>query len=179
MSGLLRHITLRRKLTLITMTACTVAILIACLGFAVYDLLAARHAMIEQMRAHAAIVGADGTASLSFGDPKDATAILSSMRAEPQVEVAALFTADGHPFASYLRESELRDLVPSAPIGNTARFGRDYLEVGKPVLMDQRQLGWVYLRCDLHTLNARLRQYAFILALVFGCAYCAAWPENP
>src|SRR6185437_1339578 len=146
----------------------------ACLGFAVYDLLAARRAMIEQMRAHAAIVAADSTASLSFGDPNDATTLLSSLRAEPQVQVAAIFTADGRLFASYLRDPDLRQMLPSFPIGDAARFGSDSLEVGMPVLLNQRQLGWVYLRCDLHALNARLRQYAFILVSVFGCAYCAA-----
>ena len=79
------------------------------------------------------------------------------MRAEPQIEVAVLFTSEGRVLATYLRDPELRDRVPASPIGDTARFGRASLEVGAPVIMDQRQLGWVYLRCDLHALNARLQ----------------------
>ena len=175
MSGFWGKLSIRRKLTLITMSACGAAMLVACSCFGVYDLLAVRLAMIEQMQTQAAIIAGNSTASLTFADPNDATSILSGFRNEPQIEAACLVTADGKLLASYVRQPAVVPSLPSAPGPDGARLGAGSLEVCRPVVLDGKRLGTVYLRADLNRLYARIRQYAVTLTGVFAGAYALAW----
>jgi len=174
-SGSWGKLSIRRKLTLITMSACGAAMVVACSCFGTYDLLAVRRSMVEQMQTQAAIIAGNSTASLSFADPSDATGTLSGFREEPQVEMACIFTADGKLLASYVREDALRPLLPSGPELDGTRFAAGDLEVHRPVMLDGKRLGTVYLRSDLHRLYARMRQYALTLVGVFAGAYALAW----
>ena len=174
MSGLWGKLSIRRKLTLITMSACGAAMVAACSCFGVYDLLSVRLSLIEQMQTQAAIIAGNSTASLTFADPNDAAGTLSGFRNEPQIQAACLFTADGKLLASYLRQQTLVPSLPSAPGADGARFDAGHLEVCRPVMLDGKRLGTVYLRSDLHRLYARIRQYALTLIGVFAAAYALA-----
>jgi len=161
------------KLTLITMTACGGAILVACAGFGAYDLLTVRRAMEEAMDTHAAIVAENSTAAVSFGDAPGATGILQSLHAERQIEGAAVFIHDGTPLATYVRPDSGAELPKAAqPFG--IRFGHNALEVSRPIELDGRRIGSVYVRADLSELRSRVRHYTLILLAVMAAATATA-----
>ena len=171
----LNKLSIRSKLTLAAMLACGGAILVACAAFAVHDLLDARRSMVDQMGAEAAIIAGNSTAALSFVDQNDAAGTLAGLKAEPGMQVAALFTSDGKALATYLRDPSARTLLPIRPSQDGARFGSGFLEVYYPVQLDGRRVGTVYLRSDLQRLEARVKRYFWILLAVFIGAKAVAW----
>src|SRR6478609_5820019 len=168
-----QKLSIRVKLTLITMTACGGAILVACAGFGAYDLLAVRHAMEEAMDTHAAIIADNSTAAVSFGDAPGAAGILQSLRAEKQVDAAVIFDADGHSLASYTRSEGVTGL-PAMAGATGINFGKDFLEDTRPIMLDGRRIGTVYVRADLSELRARVRHYTLILLAVMAAATATA-----
>ncbi len=168
-----QKLSIRVKLTLITMTACGGAILVACAGFGAYDLLAVRHAMEEAMDTHAAIIADNSTAAVSFGDAPGASSILQSLRAEKQIDGAVIFDTDGRNLASYTRSEGISGL-PSAVGPTGIAFGKDYLEDTRPIMLDGRRIGTVYVRADLSELRSRVRHYTLILLAVMAAATATA-----
>src|ERR1700761_7552709 len=100
-----RKLSIRAKLALFTVVASGAAILVACGGFAAYDILSARRAVLETCETQAAIIAGNCTASLSFGDTTDATNTLSSLKSDGRVEPAAVYTSDLKLMAGYTREA--------------------------------------------------------------------------
>src|SRR6185437_5675347 len=166
-------LSIRVKLTLITMTACGGAILVACAGFGAYDLLAVRHAMEESMDTHAAIIADNSTAAVSFGNASDAQSILQSLHAEKQIEAAAVYGADDHLLANYMRSKDVSEPPGSARPQGIA-FENNYLVVSRPISLDGRRIGSVYIRADLSALRARVRHYTLILLAVMAAATATA-----
>ena len=171
-----RKLSIRTKLTLITMLACSGGILVACFAFGAYDLFQVRQAIVEAVDTHAAIIVGNSTAALSFGDPSDAAGTLGSLRGAREVELAEMFTTDGRVLATYARDESLRPLLPQHPGETTTgpRFGKNYIEVYRPVLLDGRRVGTVYLRAGLEQLRARIRTYLFTLVGVIFAACATA-----
>ncbi len=173
MSSFFGKLSIRVKLTLITMTACGGAILVACAGFGAYDLLAVRHAMEESMDTHAAIIADNSTAAVSFGNASDAQSILQSLHAERQIEAAAVYGADDHLLANYMRSKDVSE-PPSSARPQGIAFENNYLVVSRPISLDGRRIGSVYIRADLSALRGRVRHYTLILLAVMAAATATA-----
>ena len=92
--GRSHDVSIRTKLIAGTMVACAAAVLVACTGFALYDLASARRGSADEVDAFANMLALNGTAAVSFADPKDAASVLSSLRAEEEVEAAGFYLAD-------------------------------------------------------------------------------------
>src|SRR4051812_34302033 len=104
---LLQNISIRRKLTVITMLTTGLALLLACGSFVIYDLLTFREEMVKELTSMTDIIGANSTAALSFGDQADATGTLASLRSQPAILGARVIAADGKIFASYVHDPSL------------------------------------------------------------------------
>src|SRR6185295_19062724 len=109
-----RNIPIRRKLTAIIMLTSSIALLVACAVFVAYDQVAMRTAMTRNLSAVAQMVGANSTAALTFGDQTSAEEILASLRAEPQVVSACIYSEHKTPFASYVRGDSAENFRPPA-----------------------------------------------------------------
>jgi signal transduction histidine kinase/CheY-like chemotaxis protein/HPt (histidine-containing phosphotransfer) domain-containing protein len=173
-SKFFQKLSIRVKLTLITMTACGGAILVACAGFGAYDLLSVRRAMEEAMDTHAAIIADNSTAAISFGDAPTAAGILQSLHAERQIQAAAVYTADNHRLATYARSDTASQRLPDAAPPDGSRFTHDSLEIGRSIMLDGKLIGSVYIRADLGELHSRVRRYTLILLAVMAAATATA-----
>jgi signal transduction histidine kinase/DNA-binding response OmpR family regulator len=159
---LLQNISIRRKLTVITMLTTGLALLLACGSFVVYDLLTFRDEMVKELTSMTDIIGANSTAALSFGDQADATGTLSSLRSQPAILGARVIAADGKIFASYVQDPGMHmDLELGKELAGV-RFKGDYLELWRPIVLDNKVLGTVYVRSDLSELNHRIHRYVLI-----------------
>src|SRR5271169_1340227 len=98
-----RDISIRHKLTLVTMLATAAALLVAVGALATYDFVTFRHAMMRNLETHADIVGNNSVGALSFADAADAKADLASLRADPHIVAAALYQQSGEVLATYFR----------------------------------------------------------------------------
>ena len=117
----LRTLSIKRKLMLITMSTSTVALLLASVGFVVYDLVAFRSQMSDDLMTQAEIVGANSMAALAFRDGPAAREILSALKAREGIVAAALYAPDGSLVADYRRDNGAVRAVPARPDSTAAR----------------------------------------------------------
>ena len=164
------NLSIKRKLIVLAMFSAGVALLVACSLFMVFDVMMCREEMIKSLRMHAAIVGQNSMAALSFNDGNDARQTLTSLRADPHVVDACIFGTDGKVFATYSHKEGVEAVVPASVPAVGYQFANQHLAVAEMVKLDGHEIGTVYVRSDLGELHDRITRYAMTLAGVF----CAA-----
>src|ERR1035441_2674304 len=106
-----RRLSIKRKLQVTTLGGIAVALVLSCLAFASYDLIVCRNSLLRDLETLAEIVGSNSTAALSFGDQNAAGELLSALRAKPRIRKALIYSADGKPFARYVRAGDHNDFT--------------------------------------------------------------------
>ena len=159
----LRTLSIKRKLMLITMSTSTVALLLASVGFVVFDLVAFRNQMSDDLMTQAEIVGANSMAALAFSDGPAAREILSALKARESIVAAALYAPDGALLADYRRVGSSAGAVPTRPDASGSRFQDNYLRVSHQIEMHGQVLGTVYVESDMQEWDDRLKRYTGIV----------------
>jgi uncharacterized membrane protein affecting hemolysin expression len=96
----LQDISIKRKLTLIIMTASFLAVLLVSAGFIGYELVTYQRSMTHDLKTLAEIIGNESTSALTFEDRERAEEILSALTAERHIIAAGLYK-NGKLFAQY------------------------------------------------------------------------------
>lgn len=163
--AMFQNLSIRRRQAWIIILTSGIAVFLASLAFIVYDRVSYKNAMTRDLEILAEIIGASSTAALAFDHPNDATETLSTLRAKSHIVSAAIYGADGSPFATYHREAQVFDPPPP---GDDRRplFTEGHLEVFWPVVLDAERLGTVYLRSDTEEMESRQVRHASV-AFVF------------
>ena len=161
-----RDLSIRRKLILITMSTCGIAVMLAIGIFIGLDLPSYRHGLELDLTSTAAMAGANSKAALAFGDEEAAAETLSALSAKPLVLAACLYRQQGTLFAAYKRPDTPIDCPAAAPTGGTTSFLGDRMTTTHVVVHQQRQLGTLYLAADLQPLRDRLRWYTALTTIV-------------
>ena len=170
----LRTLSIKRKLMLITMSTSTVALLLASAGLVVYDLVAFRSQMSDDLMTQAEIVGANSMAALAFRDGSAAREILSALNARESIVAAALYAPDGALVAAYRRDKSAARAVPPRPDESGSRFEDNYLHVFHRIELHGQILGTVYVESDMRQWHERFKSYTGIIAvLMLGAALVA------
>src|SRR5687767_15378014 len=94
---------IKRKLTLIIMLTCSVALVVACAAILYFEHAGTKQILEHNTQVMANVIGANSAAALSFKDKKAATETLAALRAEPYVLSACLYDRGGEAFATYSR----------------------------------------------------------------------------
>jgi diguanylate cyclase (GGDEF)-like protein len=169
-----RHLSIRRKLTVIIMLVAGLSLLLACSAFVAYEALTFRRTMVSNLATLTDILGANSAAPLLFNDVRAAEENLRALSAHPQILQAAIFNRDGRLFAAYARP----DVAVSPPSfefqARGYRFGDDALATYRPIVFSGETIGTVAIRADLSELYARLWRYASIVVIVLLAASLAA-----
>jgi signal transduction histidine kinase/DNA-binding response OmpR family regulator/methyl-accepting chemotaxis protein len=172
--GSLRTLSIKRKLMLITMSTSTVALLLASVGLVIYDLVAFRSQMSDDLMTQAEIVGANSMAALAFRDTPAAREILSALKARESIVAAALYAPDGALVADYRRDNSAARAVPAHPERSGSRFEDNYLRVFHRIGLHGQGLGTVYVESDMQQWDLRLKRYTGIIGLLMlGAALVA------
>ena len=170
----LRTLSIKRKLMLITMSTSTVALLLASVGFVVYDLVAFRNQMSDDLMTQAEIVGANSMAALAFNDGPAAREILSALKARESIVAAALYAPGGALVAEYRRDGSTGRAAPARPDASGSRFQDNYLRVSHQIELHGQILGTVYVESDMQEWDARLKRYTgIVFVLILGSAIVA------
>lgn len=122
----------------------------------------------------AQVLGDNSTSALQFRSRDDAMELLESLRNEPSVRSAYLFTGDGQVLAEYLAPDEKL----SVPLFNIEAgriiLTQDRITIHHPILLDQEPVGALYMTTDLRELEARTDvRFAFSLATLLGSTIIA------
>ena len=167
--------TLTQKLILIGLVTAASAILLAITLMLAAEFVAYRSSMVSDLMIKAEIIGNQCTAALTFNVKKDAEETLSSLRADRDIEYAAVYTVDGNLFAHY-RRSNMPEQWFAMQHPEGYQFGIDHLTVFRNItLQNGKQFGAVSIRSDLHKFRVLLFRYlataGFVLVVALLIAY--------
>ena len=163
---------LRHKFVALVLLTTLVALLVALVAMAAYDLRAYHRDLVDDMHTQAALLGRNSAAALTFDDPRVAQENLGLLRIRPQVAAAAIYDARGALFARYQREGG--GAVPARAEAQGERVEGRELLVFRRLASGGEVLGTVFLRADYELLK-RMLDYAGIGAAVLALALLVAW----
>ena len=112
---------IKRKLMLVIMLTSLTALLLACAGFALYELVTVRRLMVADLTTLADVIGATSTAALIFEDTKAAKEFLGALKTKRHIVTACFYTKHGHFFVGYSRGEQEAACV-AEPTQNGYRF---------------------------------------------------------
>jgi signal transduction histidine kinase len=165
---------IKRKLTLVIMMTSLTAVLLACAGFALYELVTIRKSMVSDLTTLANVIGDTSTAALTFEDTKAATEFLAALKAKPHIVVACFYTKHGQFFVGYSRAEGEAECAADAG-QNGYRFAQGHLMLSHSIVEKGALLGTLYLKSDLQEMQARFRLYIWIVALVLVISIAGAF----
>ena len=171
----LRDVPIKRKLTLLIMLTSSVALLLAAAGFIVAEVFSFRDSMVRNFSTMADIVGANSTAALAFQDRNAAGETLEALSAVKSLVSAGIYAKDGTMFATYRREDVKKDFLWPARPEDGYRFEAGHFVLFRPILHNGERIGTVYFQSDMYEMDARLKLYAGIVALVLLASVSAAF----
>jgi PAS domain S-box-containing protein len=148
---------------------------LACAAFTVHDVRMIREAKVRQVTALAHILGSNATTAFEFEDPTTSEEILSSLRLQPSIEVAALFDMDGGLLASYPPQPFVDPDFENCPAEMDATFtDSGFLVIATDIHKDGDQVGTIYLRSNLKEIDEQLVQVAWIVLAVLTASFGVA-----
>jgi len=165
---------IKRKLTLIIMSACSVALLLACSAILFFEVAGFKGVLLRNTQVMAQVIGANSAAALSFKDKDAAKETLSALKAEPYVLSACVYNNQGEVFAIYYREGSTQQLPPPRK-DDSFSFEKDALNLFHTIRFDGDLLGTVYIQSDLRVVRDRLKTYLGIIAVVMLSATFVAF----
>ena len=141
------------KLTMMNMLVSGAALLLACAGFFAYDQITFRESLVRTLSAQGQIIGSNSASALLFDDPQAALNTLSALKSFPNIVSAGILTATRQTFAQYSRDCQ--DELLNVPVlrddqAEAYRFGSTHLILVRKIVLDQKLIGFVYLRADLN-----------------------------
>jgi two-component system, sensor histidine kinase and response regulator len=163
------------KLTRIILVTCGVSMLMACTALAIYDGLTFRTELASSLASAARIVGSNSTAALSFLDVQSARDTLSSLRAQPHIVEACIYTQNGSVFAKYARFGADPNFVPPARGGTGTVFTLRQVTLFQPIRLSGEEIGTIYLKSDLDELYARAERFVEIVFVVIAMSFATAY----
>jgi len=163
-----RQLPIRHKLRLINMSVVVAALSLACGALFLWDQIASRNAMRNDLEILAEIIGSNSTAAVVFNDQRAAEEVLSALRAKNQVANAIIYSANGHPFARYGSGANRTEAPAQRRDGSWFKGGR--LIVYKGIHLQNQVVGTVYLEAGLQQLYARVTNFLWMVFVVFSGA---------
>jgi methyl-accepting chemotaxis protein len=166
----LKNLSIKGKLILAMLLTSTTVLLLACAAFVAYEVKTFKSGLDRDMSILADVLSRNSTAALQFDDPAAAETTLLALKAEPHVVLACLYKMSGVRFASYLRDQKMT-VFPEHPGPDGSIFKIDHLTIVRPVLMNEKRVGTLYLRVDLEGIQERLNLFIGIVVLVLLSAF--------
>jgi signal transduction histidine kinase len=171
----LRRSSIRRKLNWVVLVTTFMALALAGLAMAIFDLQSYQKTWEQDLQAQAELLGLSTAPALSFNDQKAAHENLALLKARSNITTAAIYSANGSVFATYTRGKRAKTaVVPAAPQAEGVRVEDGRLVVFRRVENAGEFLGTVYLRAHYERMS-RLKHYLAVLALVAAVSLALAY----
>lgn len=161
----------RAKITALVVATTLAALTLTAVALIFYALRDYRETHLADVRTQAEVLGRASAAALAFNDRSEAMQNLGVLMARPDIEQAALYSADGGLFAAFARNNAPD--VPATALAPEHRIDGDRLKLFRRVQERGQFLGTVYLESS-HRLPERLAAYVLILGTVMAIALAAA-----
>lgn len=157
-----RNLPIQKKLVLLNLTTCLVALLLVSGAFVVYELITFRNTAIQKLSSLGEVIGANSASALLFNDTSSAQETLNTLKEQEEIVSVGIYTLDGEIFAKYIKK-EAPMGCPPKPIEKGHRFQKGYLEMFLPIKVRGEEIGTLYLLSDMRLMKERLSRYSIIV----------------
>jgi PAS domain S-box-containing protein len=157
---------IQRKLGFLVLSASLFALVLASVGFGIYERASFRSEVARELSTLANTLGANTAASLAFDDQKTARDMLGALQADHRILGACLYDNQGTIFAEYRRAGLGRDFKMPASRTDGEYFGPESLTLFRSVSLNGEKTGSIAIISDLSGFRATMWQYAEIASLV-------------
>ncbi|MFS2004803.1 putative bifunctional diguanylate cyclase/phosphodiesterase [Duganella sp. CT11-25] len=140
-----------------------------------FQYIALRGALLEDLLVQARIAGNNSTAALLFRDQRAATETLAGLALSPAVDGAAILDPRGEPLASYRRAGQPPPAASAQLLAERHHFSAGSLEVLEPIRANGEVIGHVVMRATLAPLHRRLASFAGFTVAVALASLALAW----
>ncbi|MBU0675179.1 MAG: PAS domain S-box protein [Proteobacteria bacterium] len=165
----LKNLSIRKKLSLILMGVCTIAVLLSSVAFYALVLEQHRQTYRNEIMSLAQVIGYNCQASLAFVIREDAEKVMGSLANHPSVIAARINASNGELFASYGLSPWPIPQTFSAPDGSDGlTTSREYLVIHQKIMMDDLNIGTVWLVDDQRNIRTFKNMALIILLTVVG-----------
>lgn len=158
---------LRQKLVGIVMLVSSLALLLACGGFALAELFLLRSHFEDKMLTLSRMLATNSRYALTFKDRNAAQRVTATLEDVPEVQLAYIFDHSGRPFVQYTSDAYLRQYPLGEPLpkkllnaftstSNRQKYYKGCLLTLLPVTQENHPLGWVLVLADMRLLQQRL-----------------------
>jgi signal transduction histidine kinase/DNA-binding response OmpR family regulator len=171
----LRHLSIQRKLVLITMLTSAAALAGSGITILIHDRGREIEEAKEELATLASVLSANSTAAISFRDPDSARETLRALQAKPELVSARMYTADGGVLATYGLEPEAAE-ASEVPRHDAEWIESEGLYMIRRILLDGEWIGTIFLQADLREMNQEFREHAGLVVLVLAAALVLAYP---
>ena len=149
------------------MATTTIALVIGCLSFLIYEMHAYRDNVQKELTTVAHLLSEATSPALTFDDRQAAAESLAALKGESSVIDAAIYDRQETVFAMYNRTGGSTSIPPRTPeLG--AIFGADQITLTAPIIFQGDTIGTIYLRSNLEQMMVRLKRYAGIIFLILA-----------
>lgn len=169
-----RDLSFRTKIVAICMGVSVFTLLIGGLSLFAIDLVNMRETLRTKLITQADIIGQSAASSIVFYDLDFASRLLSTLAVNTHILSAILYLQDGTLFASYTKPDMADVKPPAMPAADLTNLTPLYLEVARPCLLHNEQVGVIYIRSDLTEISQRIRFSILISSAVFLAAIVAS-----
>jgi hypothetical protein len=170
-----RDLPIRRKLALLILSSSVLAVILACLGFAIYERQKFRANTADELSTLADTLGANTAASLAFNDQKTAREMLGALREEHHVLGACLYDNHGRIFAEYRRAGLGSEFEMPSSREDGAHFEQHTITLFRSVFLENDKTGSIAIVSDLSGTRARVWEYTKISILVLFISTLATY----
>ena len=153
-----RDLPIRQKIRLAIVGTTVVTLMLVIVAFSVFESVAIRHQIEQELDVRAQIIAANSVAALAFSDADAATETLNALRAAPNVQVGCIYIEEVDKrrlFAAYV-SGKSGTLCPNRPVSRTGQFISDDMALTRDIELDGDPLGLLYIQADLGELWQRL-----------------------
>ena len=159
-----RNMSLRWKLAVLTMVGSSIGLVVALAVLLVYDESIAREHKLEELKSTGQLIGTSSVAAIDFDDSAEATRLLQALQYRKHIRLAALYHEDGTLFASYRRTPDIVPVAKEYAGEGEYRWGKNNLVSIRPLWLEDREIGTLYLEADLDDLW-EARRHSELLAI--------------
>jgi diguanylate cyclase (GGDEF)-like protein/PAS domain S-box-containing protein len=143
-----RENSIKSNLIRISMFTTVIALIFSSVILITNKFMTYRSTLLEDLTVKAKIIGSNCSAAITFNNTKDAAETLSALKASENIMLAIIYTPDGRIFGKYEKKQiEIKTIPPFQKEGH--HFGINHLTLFQPILIENENIGTIFLRSDL------------------------------
>ncbi len=169
----LRQLSIKWKLNLVVGITCLAVLAPMFVAVALYQVFGFRQRLARETTILATMLARNVGADLALHDQDGASEALLAVGTEPSIAGACLYNAQGVRFAQYMRPGA-KIVFPARAPPDDAHFEPDSLAVSRPVILQDKRIGTIYLQASLQAIRDRLLLSAAVgFPLLAACVLAA------